>query len=78
MPKRSGHEAAKAIRRSPHGGAVTLVAITGWDQDRDKDLTRDAGFDRHMTKPVDPRQLAQYLSSGTAATRATDRRQSAG
>jgi CheY-like chemotaxis protein len=40
---------------------MRIVALTGWGQDRDKQRTIDAGFDAHLTKPADPRQLAETL-----------------
>jgi CheY-like chemotaxis protein len=38
-----------------------LVAVTGYGQDKDKERSRQAGFDRHFVKPVDPQELAEYL-----------------
>lgn len=53
MPGMRGEEVAKAIRALPDGGEVVLVAITGWGQEKDKASTAKAGFDSHLTKPVD-------------------------
>jgi CheY-like chemotaxis protein len=44
---------------------MTLVALTGWGEDEDKKRALSAGFDHHMTKPVDPDRLAQLLSPAT-------------
>jgi CheY-like chemotaxis protein len=46
------------------GSAVTLIAVTGWGQDRDKAQAREAGFDHHFTKPVDPARLSELLREG--------------
>jgi len=39
------------------------VAVTGWGQEQDKQRARDAGFDYHLTKPVDPAALTDLLIS---------------
>ena len=57
MPHRTGNEVASEIRSREDGRAPTLVAITGWGQDADRSQALAAGFDHHMTKPVDPAQL---------------------
>jgi signal transduction histidine kinase len=51
MPGRSGYDVAEALRASPGGRDVLLVAVTGWGQPEDRRRTRDAGFDRHLVKP---------------------------
>jgi signal transduction histidine kinase len=61
LPDVSGHELARSIRREPWGAKVRLVALTGWGQDEDRRRTSDAGFDEHLTKPVDPAVLARVL-----------------
>jgi CheY-like chemotaxis protein len=43
-----------------------LVAITGFGQHEDKERSRQAGFDLHLTKPVDPAALSAVLNSATA------------
>ncbi len=52
MPTVDGYEAARRIRAEPWGGETFLVALTGWGADDDRRQTRDAGFDRHLVKPV--------------------------
>jgi signal transduction histidine kinase len=61
MPHRTGNEVATAIRARADGHAVTLVAITGWGQDADRSQAIAAGFDRHLTKPVDPAALLRLI-----------------
>ncbi len=54
MPGLSGYEVAKRIRSEAWGAQITLIALTGWGQDNDKRMAHVAGFDHHLTKPVDP------------------------
>jgi PAS domain S-box-containing protein len=61
MPGTNGYDVARALRRV-HGPRVTLVAVTGWGQDADRRRSSEAGFDHHLTKPVDPGALNQLLS----------------
>jgi PAS domain S-box-containing protein len=63
MPKINGYEVARAIRSAPWGRGMTLVAVTGWGQREDQRRSMDAGFDKHMTKPVDPAALENFLAS---------------
>jgi signal transduction histidine kinase/CheY-like chemotaxis protein len=62
MPGCSGYEVAQELRREPWGVGICLVALTGWGQDDDRQHSKDAGFDRHMTKPVDPEALDTLLT----------------
>ena len=62
MPRLNGYEAARRIRAEPWGGGPVLVALTGWGADEDRRRTRDAGFDRHLVKPVDPTALMKLLA----------------
>jgi PAS domain S-box-containing protein len=57
MPEMDGYEVARRMRADPHGRDVLLVALTGWGQEEDKRRARAAGFDEHLTKPVDPALL---------------------
>jgi CheY-like chemotaxis protein len=40
-----------------------LVALTGWGQEEDRRRSREAGFNHHLTKPVDPLELTNLLAS---------------
>jgi CheY-like chemotaxis protein len=62
LPVRSGIEVARELRSLPGTAAIRLIAITGWGQPDDRARTRDAGFDEHLTKPIDPAQLVALLS----------------
>jgi len=63
MPQLSGYEVARALRKQPWGNRLTLIALTGWGQDGDRQQAVDAGFDRHLTKPVDLDALDRLLSN---------------
>jgi PAS domain S-box-containing protein len=55
LPGLNGYEAAMRMRlHSPDGSRPTLVALTGWGQQQDRERAAEAGFDLHLTKPVDP------------------------
>jgi PAS domain S-box-containing protein len=60
MPRMDGYEAARQIRKNL-GAGVVLVALTGWGQDEDKQRSREAGFNHHMTKPPDPDALEALI-----------------
>ena len=62
MPDLNGYEVAKRLRLTDGGKDLRLIALTGWGQDDDKRRARDAGFDHHLTKPVDPQRLDALLS----------------
>jgi PAS domain S-box-containing protein len=61
MPGMSGHEVARRMRLEAWGKHAVLVALTGWGQAQDKQAARAAGFDEHLTKPVDPDAVARVL-----------------
>jgi len=52
MPRLDGYQAAKRIRQQPWGKHMILIALTGWGQQQDRRRTQEAGFDAHLTKPV--------------------------
>jgi signal transduction histidine kinase/ActR/RegA family two-component response regulator len=62
LPGMDGFEVARRIRRMPRGETVYLVAVTGWGQEEDKARSREAGFDEHLTKPVDLARLDAALA----------------
>jgi PAS domain S-box-containing protein len=62
MPELSGHEVAAALRKEPWGKAIQLIALTGWGQDRDRQKALEAGFNHHLTKPIDPDQLEALIA----------------
>jgi len=66
LPGLDGYEVARRIRETL-GEAVTLVALTGYGQAEDRRRTREAGFDAHFVKPVDPETLSRALNEGFPA-----------
>jgi CheY-like chemotaxis protein len=61
MPKLNGYEAARKIRQQSWGKKVILIALTGWGQQQDRRRTKEAGFDVHLTKPVNYQAIAKLL-----------------
>jgi signal transduction histidine kinase/CheY-like chemotaxis protein len=72
MPVLSGYELARKLRAEPATRHLVMVAITGWGQDSDRQRARDAGFDRHLVKPVEPEELIDLLRSATEPPTATE------
>ncbi|HET7864184.1 MAG TPA: ATP-binding protein [Burkholderiaceae bacterium] len=71
MPGLSGLEAVRLIRQAPAGNTAVLIAITGWGRERDRHDALAAGFDHHVTKPVDPAGVEMLLvASGVAVQHA--------
>lgn len=62
MPGMDGYEVARRIRAEPWGASIMLVAVTGWSPDSHGSSSKDAGFDTHLVKPVDPQQLTAVLA----------------
>ena len=65
LPGMNGHEVARRLREE-HGASLLLVALTGYGQESDREQACRAGFDHHMTKPVDLRALAALLQNRPA------------
>jgi PAS domain S-box-containing protein len=62
LPKMNGYEAALHIRKQPWGKGMVLIALTGWGQEEDKRRALEAGFDHHLTKPVEAFALEKLLA----------------
>jgi signal transduction histidine kinase len=63
MPTLNGFEACQRIRAQPRAHTMTLIAVTGWGQADDRRLSKEAGFDHHLVKPVDPKVMTELLSA---------------
>jgi CheY-like chemotaxis protein len=61
MPGLNGFEVARTIREQSWGDSVTLVAVSGWGQPEDRARSEAAGFDRHLVKPVEMRELTAAI-----------------
>jgi CheY-like chemotaxis protein len=62
LPKLNGYEVAHRIR-AERGNDVVLIAVTGWGQETDRRRSKEAGFDYHVTKPVEFAALKKMLAS---------------
>jgi CheY-like chemotaxis protein len=62
LPKLNGYDAGREIRLRAGSRALTIIAVTGWGQDEDKQRAAAAGFDGHFTKPIDATQLQAMLA----------------
>ncbi|HXS53126.1 MAG TPA: ATP-binding protein [Usitatibacter sp.] len=70
MPKVHGYEVARRLKATPTTSDCVLVAVTGWGQEDDRRRARDAGFDRHLVKPIDPQQLETVLGGSDSMVKA--------
>jgi len=66
MPGMDGYEVAKRLRPTPEAQGALFVAVTGWGQESDRARSREAGFDLHLVKPVDPEAIRGLLTKTTA------------
>ncbi|MEO5687750.1 MAG: response regulator [Burkholderiaceae bacterium] len=62
LPLMDGYEVARRLRQMPETAGALLVALTGYGQQGDRERGKDAGFDGHMLKPVDPHALARLIA----------------
>jgi signal transduction histidine kinase len=63
LPGVDGFHIAKALRGLPETSAACLIAVSGYGQEKDRERSREAGFDLHFVKPVDPRMLTAAIDS---------------
>jgi signal transduction histidine kinase len=68
LPGMNGYEVASTLRRDPATAAARLIALTGYGGEEDRRRSHEAGFDIHLTKPVDPGLLRRLLSAGGPAS----------
>jgi CheY-like chemotaxis protein len=61
LPDMDGYALAQRIRAMPEGRCLTLIAISGWGQDEDRRRATEAGFDSHLTKPIEPESVEALL-----------------
>lgn len=62
LPSMSGHEVARRLRAAPWGQNIRLIAVTGWGHESDRAKSLEAGFDTHLTKPIDPEMLLEHIA----------------
>ena len=63
LPGMSGYDVARELRQRPEGKGIVLAAMTGYGQDKDRSQSREAGFDYHLTKPLDPNLLEAFVAA---------------
>jgi CheY-like chemotaxis protein len=68
LPVIDGYEVARRLRQTPEVARACLVALTGYGQDENRRLAKDAGFDLHWVKPVDLDVLENLLTGIEART----------
>lgn len=61
MPDMNGYQLAREVRQLPGYQTVPMVAVTGYSMFDDKERSIKAGFNAHMTKPIDPRALLDLI-----------------
>ena len=61
MPEMNGYQLAREVRLLPGYETVPMVAVTGYSMFDDKERSTNAGFNAHMTKPIDPRALLDLI-----------------
>jgi PAS domain S-box-containing protein len=73
LPMMSGYEVARRLREQPRFRHTRLVAVTGYGQEEDRRRTDEAGFDFHLTKPIDPDALQALVAEPEVARRPSAR-----
>jgi signal transduction histidine kinase/CheY-like chemotaxis protein len=63
MPEMDGYEVARAVRADPELAHVRLIALSGYGQAEDTRRSAEAGFDRHLVKPVDPDKVIAAIQN---------------
>ena len=61
MPEMNGYQLAREMRQMPGYETIPMVAVTGYSMFDDKERSTKAGFNAHMTKPIDPRALLELI-----------------
>jgi signal transduction histidine kinase len=62
LPELDGYQVAEQVRAAPTGDRIYLIALTGYGQPQDRKRALQAGFNAHLVKPVDPRELERLLA----------------
>ncbi|HET9253215.1 MAG TPA: ATP-binding protein, partial [Candidatus Eisenbacteria bacterium] len=66
LPELDGYEVARALRASPDAQGLYLVALTGYGLPEDRERAREAGFDEHVVKPLQPERLSGIIAAAAA------------
>jgi len=62
LPQMNGYDVARRLRADPATRDALLIALSGYGQDEDRQRARDAGFDHHFVKPIEPSALRAWLA----------------
>jgi signal transduction histidine kinase len=65
LPGMDGYEVAAALRQDPTTAAARLIAVTGYGEEEAQRRSREAGFEHHLVKPVDPEALQRLLATSS-------------
>lgn len=63
MPGLNGYDLARLLRKIAGMESCVLVAVTGWGQEKDRQMSRDAGFNHHLVKPVELARILEVIAS---------------
>jgi CheY-like chemotaxis protein len=63
LPTMNGYELANHLRKQPALRSLCLIAVTGWGREKDRRQSLEAGFDYHLTKPVESRELRALVAA---------------
>lgn len=66
MPGMNGYELCQTLKQSPDFKRTVFIAQTGWDKKDNQDISKEAGFDHYLVKPVDMKVLEELLTKATA------------
>lgn len=69
LPGMDGYELAARLKELPEMQSASLIALSGYGQQRDRERTAAAGFAEHLTKPVEPERLTQAIATARSAAR---------
>ncbi|QBE62080.1 hybrid sensor histidine kinase/response regulator [Pseudoduganella lutea] len=73
LPGLNGYDLARALRAVPALGRTMMIAVTGWGQQKDRDLAFEAGFEEHLVKPVSVEQILAILAGHREGVAIADR-----
>lgn len=69
LPEMDGYQIASRLRNDPANDEIILIALTGYGQSADQDAVRNAGFDEHLVKPLQPEVLSALLVTSSRKNR---------
>jgi PAS domain S-box-containing protein len=62
MPRLDGYGACRHLRAQTWGKELVIIALTGWGQEEDRRKSREAGFNGHLVKPVQPTEILELVA----------------